>query len=173
MSDAYLTPLVTYGRTIDCPESGDIYAPFIGEWDCDWVEGMGTYEERHVRGEWLFSWMDEGKAVQDIFICPSRKEREKTGFSEAEYGTTIRQYDAVSDKWFFTFMQRGVTYEFEVDHDPQGGLIQNMINHRHYNMIWRITDITADSFKWSNNISKDNGETWRTLAEMLVTRRTS
>ncbi len=36
-------------------ENKNIFTPLLGEWEIEWVDGKGTENERHVKGEWLFS----------------------------------------------------------------------------------------------------------------------
>jgi hypothetical protein len=45
----------------------------------------------------------EGRAVQDVWIVPSRGRRHAAGSSEGEYGTTSRFYDPLLDAWLVTW----------------------------------------------------------------------
>ena len=51
------------------------YQNFIGSWEFEWV---GHNEDRTtwtVPGEWHFSWILGGRAIQDIWICPEKELR--------------------------------------------------------------------------------------------------
>jgi AraC-like DNA-binding protein len=73
---------------------------FVGKWEFDWAaydeEGKQLVTER---GEWIFGWVLEGRAVQDVWIIPERGRRE----SDGEYGTTIRFYDPQQDAWLVSW----------------------------------------------------------------------
>ncbi len=65
----------------------------------DWTDRIGTKEERHVKGEWIFSRILDGMGIQDVFICPSRKERRTRHEPDEEYGTTLRIYNPATGNW--------------------------------------------------------------------------
>ena len=70
----------------------------------DWTgydeNGEETLSER---GEWIFAWILEGRAVQDVWIIPDRARRGREAFSEGEYGTTIRFYGPRARAWKVTW----------------------------------------------------------------------
>ena len=84
--------LTSQGKHPSIPEEDNWFGPLVGTWDMEWIDGHGTEQERHVPGEWIFSWVLEGTAIQDIFICPSRQARKTKTWPDAAYGTTIRIY---------------------------------------------------------------------------------
>ena len=93
------TALVSPGKNSLIPEEDNWFGPLVGTWDIEWVDGHGTEHERHVKGEWIFSWVLEGMAVQDVFICPSREARKIKTWPDAAYGTTIRIYNPQQRTW--------------------------------------------------------------------------
>ena len=65
-----------------------LYGWLIGCWEMDAVvqrEDGGTYTGQ---GAITFSWVLEGRAIQDVWIFPG-----------AFYGTTLRVYDPALDAW--------------------------------------------------------------------------
>lgn len=83
----FINVLVSKGKSNLIPEKDNLYGQFVGEWDFEWVDNQGTTGERHVQGEWIFAWVLEGTAIQDVFICPSRKARIKDYQPDAAYAT--------------------------------------------------------------------------------------
>ena len=57
------------------PEAYDYFGGLIGEWDIEWNDRLNDAVPRRVKGEWIFSRVLEGTAIQDLFIVPSRTER--------------------------------------------------------------------------------------------------
>ena len=53
-----------------------LFGQFVGAWDVDWgafdADGAQSATER---GEWVFGWVLEGRAVQDVWILPRRSLR--------------------------------------------------------------------------------------------------
>ena len=167
---AFLNPLVAFGRSEDIPPEGDLYAPFVGEWDFEWVDHKGTPEERRIPGEWLFSWTGDGGAVQDLFICPSRRMRESRDYPDTEYGTAIRIYSPEKRCWLMTYMQRGLPCHF-AGRTGDGNIVLTMTDVRDFNVMWTFDDIATESFHWKNEISRDGGKAWLLLGELFAVKR--
>ena len=81
------------------PEEFNYFEKVIGEWDLDWNDRLNTSTPRRVKGEWIFSWVLDGMAVQDVFIVPSRAERLTDIQPDAAYGTTIRLFNIERQVW--------------------------------------------------------------------------
>jgi hypothetical protein len=147
------------------PELGanaDLYGQFIGSWD------MENHQYDESRGEWFdsrgevhFSWILEGRAVQDLWGNPT------TGF-----GTTIRCYDLAIDAWRVGW------------YAPRSGIYCTLIGRQDGKMImqegqqqdgrpirWSFHDVTPDSFVWRGEISDDGGKSYRLEQEMHCRRR--
>lgn len=151
------------------PPEQRIFAPFIGAWRLaiSWIDLEGRVE-REEPGEWHFSWVLDGCAVQDVWIWPPRAEREgRPGVGE--YGTSLRFYDADLGAWqsiwvgpahryVRRFTARGaageVTLQTQPDEKPA--------------MRWTFHDVQADSFNWRNEVYEDGR--WR-VQQRFVARR--
>lgn len=53
-------------------EAYDYFGGLIGEWDIECNDRLDDTVPRCVKGEWIFSRVLEGTAIQDLFIVPSR-----------------------------------------------------------------------------------------------------
>ena len=148
-----------------------LFGQFVGVWDLDWTGYEPDGSTMTVQGEWIFAWVLEGRAIQDIWICPSRTERRKPGMPSGEYGTSLRFYDGKIDAWrvvwigpahhnFQTFLAHEADGEIIIEnHDPERGIIR-----------WIFSAITPQSFHWRYVSSPDQGGTW-TLHETMDVRR--
>lgn len=142
------TALVSPGKNSLIPEEDNWFGPLVGTWDIEWVDGHGTEHERHVKGEWIFSWVLEGMAVQDVFICPSREARKIKTWPDAAYGTTIRIYNPQQRTWDIFYGVAGEATRLEAR--KEGSRIV-------------LTEITGQKMKWIfPNLRKIRsiGETW-------------
>ena len=151
-------------------EKLNLFGQFVGEWDFEWIGGKGTPDELRVPGEWIFSWVLEGAAIQDLFICPSREEKIHNPQPNGEYGTTVRFYNPEKDTWDICYGGYGFMHILEArqageqiiatNKDASGGLNQ-----------WVFSDVTPVSFHWQNRTTQDDGATWQVHCELFATRR--
>ncbi len=81
-----------------------LYGQFIGSWALDidhHVPGGPTFS---APAEWHFGWVLGGRAIQDIWMFPSRSFRVgKPAEPWHRQGTTFRWYDATIDAWHITY----------------------------------------------------------------------
>ncbi len=148
-----------------------LFGQFVGDWafDATWHRRDGT--TRSGTGEWHFGWILEGRAVQDVWMVPSRAERERAGAPLQGYGTTVRYYDPKLDAWRVTwtgvvdgvvssFIARRQGEEIVLEGEDPDGLP----------MRWIFSRITPAAFHWRRVVSEDRGASWRTELEMKVGR---
>lgn len=151
------------------PEHARIFAPFIGSWDLvvRWYDEAG-HVSRTEAGEWHFSWVLEGRGIQDVWIVPPRAQR--ASGSPYEYGTSIRFYDPALGAWQSTWI------------GPMHGVVRTFIARKVEAMVvlettpditpamrWSFGDITATAFSWRNEVQGVNG--WRTQQTFEAKRR--
>ncbi|WP_162914056.1 hypothetical protein [Taklimakanibacter lacteus] len=156
----FLAALSAENAHPDIPAGQRIFSPFIGDWDLvvSWFDEAGRLS-REERGEWHFSWILEGRGIQDIWIVPPRAER--GGSADLyEYGTSLRFYDPAIEAWqstwigpmhhvVRTFIARRIGDEVVLE-TTQGEVPR---------MRWSFADIGAESFAWRNELWTGNG--WR------------
>jgi hypothetical protein len=150
-----------------------LFGQFVGTWDLDvTVFDLDGAVRAEGRGEWLFGWVLEGRAVQDVLIRPPREERPGSAPTEFwEYGTTIRFYDPRIDAWRVTWLGpvqgnavsligRAVGDEIVLESEGEGLALR-----------WVFSEVSADSCRWRGSASDDGGGTWLLLQEMELRRR--
>ena len=118
--------------------------------DLDWNDRLNTSTPRRVKGEWIFSWVLDGMAVQDVFIVPSRAERLTDIQPDAAYGTTIRLFNIERQVWeiFYGCPEECARLEARKEGDE---II--------------LTEITSKAMKWIFSDITDNSFTWRSIAK--------
>ena len=85
----FFEALISEGKNKALPEEFDYFGKLIGSWKIDYVDNSNS---RVIKGEWHFSWVLEGMAIQDVIVLP--------GF---EYGTTLRVYKPDVQAWDVTY----------------------------------------------------------------------
>lgn len=151
-----------------------LYGQFVGSWSLDIDYHTIDGPVRRAEGEWHFDWALEGRAIQDVWIFPSRAARAREGAVEAWhfYGSTVRIYDPALDAWHITFFEPTRPFERRQtgravgpDIVQMGGEVDGMTRR------WRFVEITARSFRWLGEASRDKGATWTLEMEMRARRR--
>lgn len=163
----FINALVSKGKSNLIPERDNLYGQFVGEWDFEWVDNQGASGERHVQGEWIFAWVLEGTAIQDVFICPSRKARIKDYQPDAAYATTLRMYNPDTEAWDILYTELGGAAQLEGKR-VGNRIVQTEVHEK--NIQWVFSEITATSFHWQRKV-KHPDDTWETEAELFAVRR--
>lgn len=140
----FMSAFIANSKNDLIPSEYDFYRKLIGEWDIVWVENEGATNERKVKGEWLFSRILEGTAIQDLFIVPSRSERKINPQSDGEYGTTIRIYNPNTHYWDIYYGCTGCSFQL-VGKKENESIVHTEISEG--KMKWIISDITDANFR--------------------------
>jgi hypothetical protein len=158
------------------PELGDhmnLFGQFIGEWEFDWYGYEPNQEKQHEKGEWIFSWVMEGRAIQDLWIIPERNRRNKPGLPNGEYGTTLRFFNKKANVWNVVWAGpiKNRFNTFEARQIEEGIIVMEEIGDNEDKMTWIFSEIQKDSFRWKSIITADDDKNWKLVQEMKVKRK--
>ena len=95
----FIETLTSKDKCLELPEEYDYFGKLIGSWKLNYTDRNISCS---VKGEWHFSWVLEGMAVQDVIVLP--------GF---EYGTTLRVYNPGTHAWDVSYCYTGKIMRFE------------------------------------------------------------
>ncbi len=148
-----------------------LYGRFVGAWDLE--VDYRPFGGAPVRGpgECHFDWVLDGRAVQDVWIFPSRRAHAaapETPFGF--YGTTFRWYDPAIDAWhihWFAPNRPAALYQIGRAHGPD---IVQIGESSGLTRRWRYTEITERSFRWIGDACWDRGATWTLELQMQAKR---
>jgi hypothetical protein len=156
-----LDALAASGPHPDHADKLMLFGQFVGTWDYEGFYTSTVDGRRHdARGEWHFGWVLEGRAIQDVLICPP-----------VEYGSTLRFYDPKLDAWQVTWMTPPNRTVVRLLARPAGDEIVLDGEGTHGLLRWMFTDIAPDSFTWRGYLSRDEGATYEQQEEMRLRRR--
>ena len=179
MSNSKSLELITALHAGDpAPEPGealDLYGQFIGDWDADIVTYTPDGKRHQGQGEIHFGWVLEGRAIQDVWMIPRRKDRRADTpampVAGNWYGTTIRVYDPALDAWRIYWIDPATNnYRQQVGRKHGADIVQEGTTETGALSRWSFTDITADSFHWKGEGSFDQGASWRLFVEVFAHR---
>ena len=148
-------------------EEYDFFGSLIGEWDIVWNDHLEDAEPRRVKGEWIFSRVLDGTAVQDIFIVPSRSERLRDKQLDAEYGTTLRIYNPQTMAWDVFYGCMGEAIRLTARKVGKEIILTENTTRK---MRYVFSDIKSSSFLWRKERMNENDE-WLTVAKVMAEKR--
>ncbi len=160
---AFAHALHAEGAATDRAGDMALYGWLIGSWDLDVGEVLEDGSTRRRSGEWHFSWVLEGRAIQDVWIVPRRGERRAGDATAArEYcGTTLRVYDPAIGAWHIQWTDPVIQAYLSMIGRREGPDIVQLGKDAAGNLRrWSFSKIAADSFRWRGEISLDQGATW-------------
>ncbi|WP_338864757.1 hypothetical protein [Myxococcus stipitatus] len=149
-----------------------LFGRFVGAWDMDiaFFDAMGKETYRQP-GEWSFSWVLDGRVIQDVLAYPN-PEGLRTSPGERRIGTSLRHFIPSLGAWRVVWMGATVGYlvsligravgdDIHIEgQDPDGRPLR-----------WMFTEISDDAFTWQGFLSDDGGVTYRLTQRMLARRR--
>lgn len=158
--------------------ASDLYDGLIGDWDAEVVDHLPGGADRRASAEMHFAWVLEGRAVQDLWISPARKDRAPSptpagaGKDGDRYGTTLRIYDPRLDAWRMTWWNPVSGVETRLVGRRVGAQIVQTGSDSDGNLVrWVFVELTRDRFHWKGEISADGGLTWVCQSEYFARRR--
>jgi hypothetical protein len=168
--EALLAALAAGAPHRDHADKLKTFGQFVGSWALDVTWHDGDVVTRRARGEWHFAWVLEGRAVQDVWIVPTRAER-AAGAAPYEFGTTLRFYDPRIDAWRSTWIgpTNGTVLPF-IAREVGDEIVLEGRNADGLPIRWIFFDIRPDAFRWRYALSRDAGRSWSKVQEMAVRR---
>ncbi len=142
---------------------------FIGTWDCDYASIAADGVVTHFKGELLFGWIIDGRALQDIWIGYPRGTS-----TERSIGTSVRFYDIKAGIWRVVWIAPSVGAIITLTGGAVGDRIVLNGQDTDGSLIrWSFNEIHPDSFVWRGETSHDQGKTWFLAEEHHMKRRSS
>lgn len=149
-----------------------IYDWLIGVWDVRVRDYTAPGEYIESRGEWHFGWVLEGRAIQDVWICPVRSER-YPGMPKLanRYGTSLRFYHPQEKRWHVVWINpvSGVVTRLVAERKG-ADIVQTGTGEGGNSFRWVFSEITRDSARWYAESSSEGEPGWVLEAEFFLKR---
>jgi hypothetical protein len=153
----FLGAIASDGPHPDLAPHLGLFGQFVGSWDLDVALYQPDRSIVRVDGEWHFAWALEGRAIADVWICPSRKATDRR---RGETGITVRFPDPATGTWrstwiapayrnVYPFIGRSEGDEIVLDGEFEPGATR-----------WTFSDITESSFTWRAESRRSADEPW-------------
>ena len=134
------------------PEEFDYFGKLIGSWKIDYVDNSNSCV---IKGEWHFSRILEGMAIQDVIVLP--------GF---EYGTTVRVYNPSTHAWDVAYCYTGKIIRLEAKKQDGKIVLTNIEDARRK---WVFAAIEDNYFHWQDVTVKEDGK-WHVRFDLYAER---
>ena len=154
-----------------------LYGWLVGQWRFDALAFEPEGRQHRSRGEIHADWVLDGRAVQDVWMIPPRAER-RVGMKASDfpvtglwYGTTLRVYDPASDAWHIHWIDPTKGFHARmIGRASDGGIVQEGTLENGVRLRWSFSNITAEAFRWTGEVSADGGKTWRLQVDIAARR---
>jgi hypothetical protein len=155
---AFIGALITNGPATDRSQHMELYGWLIGSWTMDAIRYFDDGTQHKGSGEIHFAWVLESRAIQDVWILP-----------DIFYGTTLRIYDPGLDAWHILWSDPlRQYYARQIGRRRGDDIVQDGKNDAGETVRWSFTKITAASFHWIGERTRDGGRTWELQAECFA-----
>lgn len=148
----FFKTLTSEGKNVNLPDEFDYFGKLIGSWKIDYIDNSNS---QMMKGEWHFSWILDGMAIQDVIILP--------GF---EYGTTIRVYNPGTCAWDIAYCFTGKIMRFEARKQDDIIVLTNIEDDRRK---WVFAKIEDNQFHWQDIMVQDDDE-WHVNFDLYAQR---
>ena len=167
VSNAFARALVAKRRSPEIEAHEDVYARLLGGWDVQVRDRTDNGTFKVIEGEWYFARTLEGRAVQDVWIAPTRASRCSGDARANLYGTSVRTFDPQTRRWQVTWFNP-VTGAFAVLHTRMIGerIVQEGALSDGHRIRWIFQEITDTAFHWTGEAQLPDGR-WRLEAELF------
>jgi hypothetical protein len=164
----FATSLIS-DKASDEIKENNIYDWIIGSWNVEAIDYLENNKILKSQGEWHFSYVLEGRAIQDVWIAPKRSLRtENLKQPRNRYGSTIRYFDKETKKWCINWFNPISSTNSKLYGWQEGNKIIHEGKDGDDNILrWTFEDITYLSFHWKGEISSDKGRTFQLQAEFF------
>lgn len=136
----FFNRLTCNGKNSALPSEANFFEKLIGSWSIEYIDCKTL---KVLKGEWHFSWILDGMAIQDVILLP--------GY---EYGTTLRIYNPATNAWDIAYGYTGKIMRFEANKVDNKIVLTNTEGERRK---WVFVEIADQSFHWQDVMVQDDG----------------
>src|SRR5262245_57969172 len=169
----FVSSLVASERSPEISESEDVYGWLVGSWELEVLKYKTiNLSSQNIKGEVHFSWVLEGRVIQDVWIMPTIADRQANiDRVNNMYGTTLRIWDPAISAWRIRWANPVSGHEERQTGRKVGSEIVQVGGRLDGTPTrWRYTEITGNSFRWIGEALEPDGETWKIEGEFRARR---
>lgn len=150
--NGFFEALASENKNTALPEEDNFFGKLVGSWEIDYVDNNNASV---IKGQWHFSWVLEGMAIQDVIVLPA-----------FEYGTTLRVYNPSTRAWDIAYCYTGKIMRLEARKQDNMIVLTNIEDKRRK---WVFAEIKDNHFHWQDVTVLENGE-WHINYDLFAKR---
>jgi hypothetical protein len=163
------TTLRAWGPHASLGDQARVLARLVGAWDVEYIDFKKNGEKKRRTGELQFGWVLDGRVLQDLWVVnPSEAGKEREVYTDLFY------FEPKSGNWRVASVD---PYTASVANFVGSATADNQIvlesrdldpaeAHR-----WSFNDIGPEALVFRDEVSSDNGMTWKVRSEYHMKRR--
>lgn len=155
------------------PEADDRLMQFgrlVGSWalDVSFMDADGS--EETTSAEWHWTWILDGRAIQDVLVLPARSQHSEGGH---QFGTSLRLFDESAEIWKVVWVapRSGTIYKLSGRFSEDDRVVLHGDAHDGEPTRWTFFDISESGFSWEGYVRDPPDTDWR-LIQRMEARRT-
>ena len=161
----FTSALLSDGPSHELGAEAQDLAWLVGGWDAV-VRDYDDDKVEESTGEWWFTWVLEGRAMQDVWIVPAGSAAAKRD----RYGTTVRWLDRAAGLWKISWFNPVSGARSELHGGKDGSRLVFVGESNGQKIRWTFNDINPKGFVWRGEAIDDDGN--GTLgSEFILTRK--
>ncbi|MDR0547846.1 MAG: zinc ribbon domain-containing protein [Deltaproteobacteria bacterium] len=164
--------LMSEGPSKSLRPENNLFIGFSGEWEVAYIQGQDGLEseEKITAGEWTFTWINNGEAIQDVLTVPNRWLKPPPGQTPISM-TTIRHFNQTKKTWEGFHIQSGQMFYFGSTEGNQNQIFESYQIENGPIMAWVFENIQSDSFQVAISQSSDNGSSYQPVGRIWAKKR--
>ncbi|MCW5624250.1 MAG: hypothetical protein KIT73_06005 [Burkholderiales bacterium] len=172
MNPAFFDALGAAGPHPQLGIHADVYGPFIGSWSGEFRDFTDGARAPTASAEVHFGWVLEGRAVQDVWIVPARRDRVASASVTVRprYGSTLRVFDVPTQTWHVLWTNPVLGTRIELVGRRDGDAVVQLGMRGTTPIRWTFSDIRPDAFLWQGHALQPDGATWQLETEFRLRR---
>jgi hypothetical protein len=172
MQRAELETLVSPGPHPSLGTHAETYGRLIGDWTGELRNHMIAGAPQTQSLEVHFAWVLDGRAVQDVWITPARRDRAAAKQDAMNwYGTTLRVFDPKRQLWHAVWTDPVSGYRIELEGNREGDNIVQLGTRESRPIRWMFSQIESRRFAWHGHVLNTDGVTWDLEVAIAAERR--
>ena len=164
----FATALTSSGPAKSLSPKDNWYATMGGEWDVAYI--LGGEGGALIAGEWTFSWINNGQAIEDVLSVPYQWGKPPEGVEPIQM-TTVRMLNQKRGDWEGIHVIDGAMVYFRTAKAASGQIEERYQIEGAPMTLWTYSEVLQDSFKVTISQTTDQGATRRVVAELWCKRR--
>ena len=169
--ERYVEAITASGPHPSLGAHAETYGRLVGSWTGEIHNHMIPGSVRIGSIEIHLAWVLDGRAVQDTWITPARRDRAAANAAAIEwYGTTLRVFDPDTASWRALWWDPVSRHQIQLEGRRHGDDVVQIGTRGGWPIRWTFSEIRESSFRWQGHVLHVDGVSWRLEVDIRARR---